>query len=110
MSIKEGDMVSIRQDFINRYKNVRQLMDIDVYILREEDRPYECHYLKDLLEDRVARIDKMHEDKSYTYDTDDNYWCATCGSHSHKKDSETGYCWHCDTDNWVREDGADVGI
>ena len=55
------------------------------YILREEDRPYECHYLKDLLEDRVARIDKMHEDKSYTYDTDDNYWCATCGSHSHKK-------------------------
>lgn len=27
------------------------MMDIDVYILREEDRPYECHYLKDLLED-----------------------------------------------------------
>lgn len=86
------------------------MMDIDVYILREEDRPYECHYLKDLLEDRVARIDKMHEDKSYTYNIDDNYWCATCGSHSHKKDSETGYCWHCDTVNWVKEDGADVRV
>ena len=86
------------------------MMDIDVYILREEDRPYECHYLKDLLEDRVARIDKMHEDKSYTYNIDDNYWCATCGSHSHKEDSKTGYCWHCDTDSWVKEDGADVGI
>lgn len=24
MSIKEGDMVSIRQDFINRYKNVQE--------------------------------------------------------------------------------------
>lgn len=47
------------------------MMDIDVYILREEDRPYECHYLKDLLEDRVARIDKMHEDKSYTYNIDE---------------------------------------
>lgn len=86
------------------------MMDIDVYILREEDRPYECHYLKDLLEDRVARIDKMHEDKSYTYNIDDNYWCATCGFHSHKKDSETGYCWHCDTVNWVKEDGADVRV
>lgn len=36
------------------------MMDIDIYILKEEDRPYECHYLKDLLEDRVARIAKMH--------------------------------------------------
>lgn len=86
------------------------MMDIDLYILREENRPYKCHYLKDLLEDRVARINKMHEDKSYTYDIDDNYWCATCGSHSHKEDSKTGYCWHCDTDSWVKEDGADVGI
>lgn len=25
-------------------------------------------------------------------------------------DSKTGYCWHCDTDSWVKEDGADVGI
>ena len=86
------------------------MMDIDIYILKEEDRPYECHYLKDLLEDRVARIAKMHEDESYTYNMDDNYWCATCGSHSHKKDSKTGYCWHCDTVNWVKEDGKDVGI
>lgn len=86
------------------------MMDIDVYILREEDRPYECPYLKELLEDRMARVAKMHEDKSYAYDTDDNYWCATCGSHSHKKDSETGYCWHCDTVNWVKEDGADVRV
>lgn len=86
------------------------MMDIDIYILKEEDRPYECHYLKDLLEDRVARIAKMHEDESYTYNMDDNYWCATCGSHSHKKDSKTGYCWYCDTVNWVKEDGKDVGI
>ena len=86
------------------------MMDIDIYILKEEDRPYECHYLKDLLEDRVARIAKMHEDESYIYNMDDNYWCATCGSHSHKKDSKTGYCWYCDTVNWVKEDGKDVGI
>lgn len=63
------------------------MMDIDIYILK-----------------------KMHEDESYTYNMDDNYWCATCGSHSHKKDSKTGYCWYCDTVNWVKEDGKDVGI
>ena len=87
-----------------------EMTDIELWILREEDRPYECPYLKELLEDRMVRVAKMHEDKSYAYDTDDNYWCATCGSHSHKEDSKTGYCWHCDTDNWVREDGKDVGI
>lgn len=86
------------------------MMDIDLYILHEENRPYKYPYLKELLEDRIARVAKMHEDKSYTYNIDDNYWCATCGSHSHKKDSETGYCWHCDTVNWVKEDGADVRV
>ena len=86
------------------------MMDIDLYILHEENRPYKCPYLKELLEDRIARVTKMHENKSYAYDTDDNYWCATCGSHSHKEDSKTEYCWHCDTDNWIKEDGADVGV
>lgn len=23
---------------------------------------------------------------------------------------KTGYCWYCDTVNWVKEDGKDVGI
>ena len=87
-----------------------EMTDIELWILREEDRPYECPYLKELLEDRMVRVAKMHEDKSYAYDTDDNYWCATCGSHSHKEDSMTGYCWYCDTVNWVKEDGKDVGI
>lgn len=86
------------------------MRDVELWILNENDRPYECHYLKDLIEDRVARIAKIHEDESYTYDMDDNYWCATCGSHSHKEDSKTGHCWHCDTDNWVKEDGADAGM
>ena len=48
----------------------------------------------------------VHEDEV----RDDNYWCATCGPHSHKKDSKTGYCWYCDTVNWVKEDRKDVGI
>lgn len=24
--------------------------------------------------------------------------------------TKTGYCWYCDTVNWVKEDGKDVGI
>ena len=31
------------------------------------------------MEDRVARIDKMHEDKSYTYNIDDNYYLLSNG-------------------------------
>lgn len=73
MNIKKGDMVSIKQDFIDR------------------NNRYEY-------------------DSRDIWEVDDNYWCATCGSHSHKEDSKTGYCWHCDTDSWVKEDGADVGI
>ena len=40
------------------------MMDIDLYILHEENRPYKCPYLKELLEDRIARVTKMHENKS----------------------------------------------
>lgn len=88
------------------------MMDIDLWILREEDRPYECPYLKELLEDRIAMVAKTREGKSGKREIVDGdyWWCATCGSHSYKEDPKTGLCWHCDTDNWVREDGADVGI
>lgn len=84
--------------------------DIDLWILKEEDRPYECLYLNELLMDRIARVAEKHKDNSDTYEIDYNYWCTTCGSHSHKEDSKTAYCWHCNTDNWVKEDEADVGI
>lgn len=31
------------------------------------------------------------------------HWCETCGSHSHLEMSDSGYCYFCDTDNWMRE-------
>lgn len=41
---------------------------------------------------------------------DADYWCETCGSHSHKEHPVTGYCFICNTDNWKREKIADVGL
>lgn len=41
---------------------------------------------------------------------DDEYWCETCGSHSHKCHPDSDYCFICNTDNWKAEDGVDVGI
>ena len=84
--------------------------DLELWILKEEDRPFERPYLKWLLADRMEKVAEIHKGKDDTYAIDKNYWCATCGSHDHKEDSKTGYCWHCDMDNWVKEDGADVGI
>lgn len=34
---------------------------------------------------------------------DAEYFCETCGSHSHKCDPVTGYCFICNTDNWEPE-------
>lgn len=53
-------------------------------------------YAKSLNKDLKPEIDK-------------NYWCETCGSHSHQEHPVTGYCFICDTDNWIREKDANIG-
>ena len=35
---------------------------------------------------------------------DKNYRCGTCGNESGEEHPVTGYCWHCDTDNWIAND------
>lgn len=35
---------------------------------------------------------------------DDLYWCETCGSHSHMCHPQTGFCFHCNTNNWEPKD------
>ena len=37
------------------------------------------------------------------YYIDENYYCAACGSHSHKCDDETGFCYECGADDWEPE-------
>lgn len=39
---------------------------------------------------------------------DINYFCEICGSHSHLEHPDTTYCFICNTDNWKKEDYADI--
>lgn len=29
------------------------------------------------------------------------YYCGTCGAKDGAEHPKTGYCFHCDTDNWI---------
>ena len=57
--------------------------------------------IKDALKYRISETKKINKDITPYIDTD--YFCETCGSHSHKCDPNTGYCFICNTDNWEPE-------
>ncbi len=42
------------------------------------------------------------EEKKEPY-IDPRYYCASCGSHSHKCEPENGRCYECGADDWEVE-------
>lgn len=63
--------------------------------------------VKEALKLRKKYVKSLNKD--IQPEIDENYWCETCGSHSHKEHPVSGYCFICDTDNWIREKGANIG-
>lgn len=81
-------------------------MDSDEIILMQDGRAFENPAMADLLTARIQQTREQNKDvKPYI---DKNYWCETCGSHSHETHPLTGYCYHCNTDNWEPEDWREM--
>lgn len=51
-----------------------------------------------LLEDRKDAVAIWN--KGIKPHVDKRYMCLTCGSTDGKEHPDTGFCFHCDTDNW----------
>lgn len=51
---------------------------------------------------RIEETRKMNKDKIPYIDED--YYCETCGSHTHQCDPDSGNCFICNMDNWQSED------
>ena len=79
---------------------------IDEIILMHDGRAFDNPALVDLLTERIQKTRK--ENKELDPDIDKRYWCETCGSHSHETNPNTGYCFHCNTDNWEPENYRDI--
>jgi hypothetical protein len=66
---------------------------------------YKCFYLskksdnKNILKERINVISLRNKNISPVYDTD--YYCGTCGMKDGSEHPTTGFCFHCDTDNWI---------
>ncbi|MDD6210551.1 MAG: hypothetical protein PUB21_08105 [Bacteroidales bacterium] len=58
--------------------------------------------IKEALKQRKAETKALNKGLQPTID--DEYYCETCGSHSHKENPTTGYCYICNTDNWEKEE------
>lgn len=75
-------------------------------ILMHDGRAFDNPALRTILTDRILKT--MEENKNLKPSIDTRYWCETCGSHSHQEHPKTGYCFHCNTDNWEPENFRDV--
>ena len=79
----------------------RVFMDPIEIILMCDGRAFDNPALRTILTDRILKT--MEENKYLKPCINTRYWCETCGSHSHQEHSRTGYCFHCNTDNWGYE-------
>lgn len=52
-----------------------------------------------MLEERKSVANERNRGISPGYD--ENYYCGTCGANNGAEHPRTGYCFHCDTDNWI---------
>lgn len=50
-----------------------------------------------MLEERKIIVSERNKGLKPEYDK--RYYCATCGSKDGAEHPESGYCFHCDTDN-----------
>jgi hypothetical protein len=81
-------------------------MDCDEIILMHDVRAFDNPAMADILTERIQKT--REENKNLEPNIDKRYWCETCGSHSHEANPITGYCFHCNTDNWEPEDWRQV--
>lgn len=52
-----------------------------------------------MLEERKAVVKERNRGLSPEYDKE--YYCGTCGAKDGAEHPKSGYCFHCDTDNWI---------
>ena len=85
----------------------RVFMDPTEIILMCDGRAFGNPELKTILADRILKTAENNKDLKPCID-DTQYWCETCGSHSHQEHPKTGYCFHCNTDNWEPENFRNI--
>ncbi len=81
-------------------------MDSEEIILMHDGRAFDNPAMADILTDRIQKT--REKNKELKPIIDKSYWCETCGSHSHEYHPVTGYCFHCNTDNWEPESYRDI--
>lgn len=51
--------------------------------------------------DCLVPIRKLELQEYLSPEYDKEYYCGTCGAKDGAEHPKTGYCFHCDTDNWI---------
>lgn len=50
---------------------------------------------------RERKIIASYRNNNLSPEYNKEYYCGTCGSKDGAEHPSTGYCFHCDTDNWI---------
>lgn len=86
-------------------KNANNSLSVTVKVFDKQIHKVRKFYLNRnpdkmmMLEERKAVIKERNKGLSPEYDKE--YYCGTCGAKDGAEHPKTGYCFHCDTDNWI---------
>lgn len=87
MSKYTAKQIAESDDLFDKQNKVRKF-----YLSRNPDKIA-------MLKERKIIASERNKDVVPEYDK--NYYCGTCGSKDGAEHPNTGYCFYCDTDNWI---------
>ena len=82
-------------------KQIAESDDLFEKEIKKVRKFYLCSKFKKvaILEERKAVVRVRNKGLFPEYDNE--YYCGTCGAKDGAEHPRTGYCFHCDTDNWI---------
>lgn len=111
-SLNISDNIAAHENHIECYRlatdSEKQKM---IKALKKSENPKAKEYLKRFfgIEEKpkydFKPFDKVlvrkEGNKGLSPEYDKEYYCGTCGAKDGAEHPKTGYCFHCDTDNWI---------
>lgn len=99
-----------RRDYINHFGTdmskytARQIAESDELFEKQIHKVRKFYLSRNpdkmmMLEERKVVVKERNKGLSPEYDKE--YYCGTCGAKDGAEHPKSGYCFHCDTDNWI---------
>lgn len=100
---KEIELIAKNRTDMSKY-TARQIAESDELFEKQIHKVRKFYLSRNpdkmmMLEERKVVVKERNKGLSPEYDKE--YYCGTCGAKDGAEHPKSGYCFHCDTDNWI---------